>query len=218
MGLLLRDERSWALRWRSATLLGMLRFVLSDESQLRLLEESDADELFALIDADRAYLSRWLPWATDQDLEGTLDFIRLTRRRLADNTGFTVAIVCDGALAGVVGLQPLDWTHRSTSVGYWLGERYQGRGIMTLAVRALIEHAVSIWKLNRIEIRAAVDNVRSRALPGRLGFREEGILRATERIGNVYLDSVVYSVLASEWPSKVAAAEHARGGAGPGAG
>ena len=196
----------------------MLRFVLSDECQLRLLEESDADELFALIDADRAYLSRWLPWAADQDLEGTLDFIRLTRRRLADNTGFTVAIVCDGALAGVVGLQPLDWTHRSTSVGYWLGERYRGRGIMTRAVRALVEHAVSVWKLNRIEIRAAVDNVRSSALPRRLGFRAEGTLRATERIGDVYLDSVVYSVLASEWPSKVAAAYPARGDAGPGAG
>ena len=176
----------------------MLRFELSDGCELRLLEEADADELFALIDSDRAHLSRWLPWAGDQDLEGTREFIRLTRRQLADNTGFTVAIVCDDAIAGVIGLEPLDWTHRSASIGYWLGERHQGRGSMTRAVGALVEHAVSVWELNRIEIRAAVGNARSRAIPQRLGFREEGTLREAERVGGAYLDIVVYSLLASD--------------------
>jgi ribosomal-protein-serine acetyltransferase len=185
----------------------MLRFELSDGCHLRLLEESDANELFALIDTDRAYLSRWLGWAPGQDLEGTLEFIRLTLRQLADNTGFTVAIVRDGAVAGIVGLEPLDWTHRSTSVGYWLGERHQGQGIMTRAVGALVDHAISAWKLNRIEIRAALENVRSRAIPQRLGFREEGVLREAERIGDGYLDIVVYSMLGTEWRSSADTAD-----------
>jgi ribosomal-protein-serine acetyltransferase len=102
-------------------------------------------------------------------------------------------------VAGVLGLEPLDWIHRSAGIGYWLGERYQGRGLMTRAVGVLIEHAVSVWDLNRIEIRAAVGNARSRAIPQRLGFREEGTLRQAERVGDVYLDIVVYSLLASEW-------------------
>jgi ribosomal-protein-serine acetyltransferase len=175
------------------------RFELSDGCELRPLEEADADELFALIDRDRAYLSAWLPWAAAQDLEGTRAFIGLTRRQQADNSGATFAIVCDHAVAGVVGLEPLDWIHRSAGIGYWLGERYQGRGLMTRAVSVLIEHAVSVWDLNRIEIRAAVGNARSRAIPQRLGFREEGTLRQAERVGDVYLDIVVYSLLASEW-------------------
>jgi ribosomal-protein-serine acetyltransferase len=103
-----------------------------------------------------------------------------------------------------VGLEPLDWTHRSTSVGYWLGERYQGRGLMTRAVAAVVEHAVSVWQLNRIEIRAAVGNARSRAIPQRLGFRAEGTLREAERVGDRYLDTVVYSLLASEWRAAAA--------------
>jgi ribosomal-protein-serine acetyltransferase len=177
----------------------MLRFELADECHLRLLEESDADELFALIDANRAGLGRWLPWAGGQDPEGTLEFIRLTRRQLADSTGFTVAIVCEGAIAGVVGLEPIDWHHRTASIGYWLGERFEGRGVMTRAVRALVEHAIAGLELNRIEIRAAVENARSRAIPERLGFREEGTLRAAERAGDRVLDSVVYSLLAAEW-------------------
>ena len=119
-----------------------MRLELSDGWQLRPLEESDADALFALIDTGREHLSRWLPWAPDQDREGTLEFIRLTRRQRADNTGFTFAIGRDCAVAGVVGLEPVDWTHRTASIGYWLGERFQGRGLMTRAVGAVVEIVV----------------------------------------------------------------------------
>ena len=178
----------------------MLRFELADDCHLRPLEESDAGELYALIDANRVSLSRWLPWAPGQDRDGTLGFIRHTRRQHADRAGATFAIVCDGAVAGVIGCEPIAWTHRSATIGYWLGEGYRGRGTMTRAVSALAEHAFSVWELNRIEIRAAVGNARSRAIPERLGFREEGTLRQAERVGDGYLDSVVYSMLASEWP------------------
>jgi ribosomal-protein-serine acetyltransferase len=173
----------------------MLQFELSDDCRLRPLEEADAEELYALIEANRAQLSRWLPWAGGQDLDGTREFIRHTRRRAADQAGLTFAIVCDGALAGVIGLEPIDSTHRTASIGYWLGEGQQGRGTMTAAVRALVEHAVSVLELNRIEIRAAVGNARSRAIPQRLGFREEGTLRQAERVGDAYLDIVVYSLV-----------------------
>ena len=54
----------------------MVRFELSDGSRLRPLEDSDADELFALLDTGRAHLSRWLPWAAGQDLEGTRESSR----------------------------------------------------------------------------------------------------------------------------------------------
>jgi ribosomal-protein-serine acetyltransferase len=70
---------------------------------------------------------------------------------------------------------------------------------MTLAVRALIDWAFDGWALNRVEIRAATGNEPSRAVLRRLGMREEGVLRAVERMGGRYLDHVVYAVLASEW-------------------
>ena len=153
----------------------MLQFELSDDRRLRLLKEADAEELHALIEANRAELSRWLPWAGGQDLDGTREFIRHSRRMAADETGLTFAIVSDGALVGVIGLEPIDSAHGTASIGYWLGEGQQGRGTMTRAVQALVEHAVSVLELNRIEIRAAVGNARSRAIPQRLGFaRGEG--------------------------------------------
>lgn len=172
---------------------------ISEGSYLRLLSESDAEKLHALIEANRSHLGRWLPWAVGQAPEDTLAFIRRTRDQLAGNDGFQAAIVCGEEIAGVIGFHGVDWGNRSTSVGYWLAERRQGRGTMTAAVRLLTEHALSTWRLNRVEIRAAVDNRRSRAIPERLGFRQEGTLRESERVGERYLDRVVYAVLASEW-------------------
>jgi ribosomal-protein-serine acetyltransferase len=179
----------------------MLRRDLPGAGYLRLLDESDAEELYALVDANRAYLARWLPWVEAAGgPEYVLNFIRATRRQLADDDGFQTAIVEDKAIIGVVGFHAVDWRNLSTSIGYWLAENRQGRGTMTEAVRALADHAFVGWNLNRIEIRVAAENLRSRAIPSRLGFIEEGVLRQAERFGERFEDSVVYSMLAKDWP------------------
>lgn len=177
----------------------MLELRLSDDTRLRLMEESDADALYALIESGRDYLAEWMPWAQAQTLDGTRQFIRITRRQFADNNGFQSAIVRQDEIVGVVGFHAVDWVNRVTSIGYWLGEAHQGRGTMTEAVRALTDHAFHAWKLNRVEIRAAPGNSRSRAIPQRLGFVEEGTLRQAERIGDRFLDNVLYAMLAADW-------------------
>jgi ribosomal-protein-serine acetyltransferase len=166
---------------------------------LRRLTEGDADELYRLIDENRAHLSSWLPWAADHTREATREFIRLTQRQAAANDGFQAALVCDGAIVGVAGFLGVNWPHGSTSIGYWLSERHQGRGLMTGAVRTLVGHAFGEWDLHRVEIRAATGNLRSRRIPERLGFREEGVVREAERIGERYNDLAVYGILAPEW-------------------
>jgi ribosomal-protein-serine acetyltransferase len=172
---------------------------LSDSSHLRLLEETDATELHALIEANRTQLARWLPWAAGQTFEDTVGFLRRTQEQLGANDGFQASIVSDDHIIGVIGYHAVDWANRSTRIGYWLDEDHQGQGTMTQATRLLVDHALSVWQLNRVEIRAAVENRRSRAIPERLGFQEEGTRRQAERVGGRYLDSVAYSMLAAEW-------------------
>jgi ribosomal-protein-serine acetyltransferase len=184
----------------------VLRHELPGGHALRLLEESDADELFALIDANREHLGPWMPWVQRERAPAdVLPFVRATRKQIADNDGLQTAIVDPGGrIVGLVGFHNVDWLNRKTSIGYWLAADAQGRGTMTEAVRALVDHAFAAWKLNRITIQAAVENARSRAIPERLGFREEGILREVERIGDRVLDDVVYGMLAADWPGAVA--------------
>ncbi|HZE06370.1 MAG TPA: GNAT family N-acetyltransferase [Solirubrobacteraceae bacterium] len=171
---------------------------VTDAIKLRLLEETDAEELHALIEANRAQLARWLPWAEGQGFEDTLDFIRNTRSQASDNDGFQTAIVRSGDIVGMVGYPGVDWANRSTRVGYWLDDGHQGRGIVTAAVRVLVDHALTVWQLNRVEIHASVENRRSRAIPERLGFREEGTLWQYQLVNGRYLDCVVYATLAAD--------------------
>lgn len=173
---------------------------LSEDVTLRPVQLSDAQELDELVAANREHLSGFMPWAAGQTLEVTRRFIESTRVRQLAGNGFECVIIRQGRIVGMVGYHAVNWDHGNTSLGYWLAAPEQGRGTMTAAVRALVEHAFSVWTLHRVEIAAAVENERSRALARRLGFREEGIRRQVERIGTRYVDHVVYSMLATEWP------------------
>jgi ribosomal-protein-serine acetyltransferase len=179
----------------------MLSIELPDGHRLRLLEESDADELHELIEANRRRLARWMAWAAEyQTVEQTLEFIRSTRAQVEENDGFQAALIDGERIVGMVGFHGVDWQNRATSIGYWLSEGGEGQGTMTQAVQALTDYAFYELRLNRVEIRADVENVRSRAVPERLGFRHEGTLRQSYRIGGErYSDDAVYAMLAAEW-------------------
>ena len=174
----------------------MRRLDLTGGASLRPFVESDAEELFALTERNHAHLEPWLPWVPlTTSAADSLDFIRATRRQLEDDEGMQLALVdADGAIAGVAGFHRFDWQNRATTIGYWLSADRQGRGLMTAAVRALVAHAFDERGLHRIEIAAAVDNARSRAVPERLGFREVGVRRGAER----YLDLVVHALLETD--------------------
>lgn len=173
---------------------------LNADISLELLDERHAEELFRVTDANREHLREWLPWVDHtQSAADTREFIRSTRQQLADNNGFQSAIRQHGAIVGVVGHHGVDWGNRSASLGYWLAKDAQGRGVMTQACRAYVDHSFAALRLNRVEIRCAVENQRSRGIPERLGFRAEGTLREAEWLYDHFVDHVVYAVVASEW-------------------
>jgi ribosomal-protein-serine acetyltransferase len=173
---------------------------LGDGRSLRPLDDADADELFALIDANRAYLAHWMPFVGQtRGIADSLAFIRAARRQDEEQRGMQLALVQHDQIIGVAGFHAIDWTRRSTSIGYWLAADRQGAGTMTAAVAGLLDHAFDRLALSRVEIRAGVLNARSRAIPQRLGFREEGVLRSAERIGPRVIDHVVYVMTARDW-------------------
>ena len=181
----------------------MFSHKLTEDTELRLLEERHAEELTDLTDRNREHLRAWLPWVdTDRTLEDRKNFIRGTLQQFARNQGFAAGIWHEGSLAGVIGCDPIDWENRSTELGYWLGEEYQGKGLVTAACRALVEHAFGELGLNRVVILCATENEKSCAIPERLGFRREGVRRQAEWLYDHFVDHAVYSALASEWPTR----------------
>ena len=103
---------------------------------------------------------------------------------------------------GMAGYHNFDRKNHKTTIGYWLGKKHQGKGIMTAVVSGLMHHAFDVEKMNRVEIRAAVENKKSRAIAERLSLKEEGVIREAEYLYDHYVDHVVYSMLKSEWRSQ----------------
>ena len=171
---------------------------LGDGVEVRVLEPGDAEEIFALVDADRERLRQWMPW-----VDGTTSaadsrtYIETTRVSRTDLDG--LGIYVDGVYAGGVGLR-VEPLNRHAEIGYWIGSAWEGRGLVTRACRALIRHAFDELNVHSVEIRVAPHNVRSRAIPERLGFTQEGVQREAGRTdGQGFVDLIIYGLLDREW-------------------
>jgi ribosomal-protein-serine acetyltransferase len=178
----------------------MFRCTLGPGEELALLEERHAEETFRLVDRNREHLEPWLPWINGtRTVEGPMEFIRSSLAQYAKGESLVAGIFVEGKLAGVISYVRIDPSNRSALIGYWIGKEHQGKGLVTRACAALIDHGFGELGLNRIVIRAATDNLRSQAVPQRLGFVREGVERQSEWVNDRFVDLVVFSLLRSEW-------------------
>lgn len=169
---------------------------ITDQIVLRRATVEDATDIFRAIDENRDSLRVWLPFvdATQRE-EDTRAFLESTKQ-----TGeLDYVIYYEGTFAGLIGLKYIDEANRKTEIGYWLVPAFEGKGLITRSCLKLIEYAFEELKLNRILIQVAVGNLKSRRIPARLGFLEEGIERDGEYLVSGYTDIVRYSLLKREY-------------------
>lgn len=175
---------------------------ISDHLKLKSWLPTDSDALFALVDSNRDHLSVWLPWVGfNKTKEDSQKFIDEVIGEMKENKGLELGIWYNDSLAGCIGLHELNWLHKKTSLGYWLGTKFVGKGIMTKSVKALTTYCFDVLGLNRVELRAAVDNEKSNAVARKLWFKKEGTLRQAELINDEFVDDTVYSMLKKDWIS-----------------
>lgn len=168
---------------------------ITEELYLKQLEVTDAPALFRLIQSCRDYLRQWLSridrFQTVQDVQM---FIEGANAQTSRGMGLQAGIWFRGELAGVISFEQIDWTNQSACIGAWLGERFQHNGIVTKATQALIDYAFRGLGLNRVEIRCGAGNLKSRAIPEKLGFQKEGTVREVERLHDRFIDHVIYGM------------------------
>ena len=180
--------------------MSMFRREVGDGIEVCALEESDAAELFAAVERNRERLGRWLFWVHETHSTGDIrTFIRQTMIQYAARHGLHCGIRVNGALVGGIGCRVVESRNHSASIGYWLDAAFEGRGIATRCSRAMLDYAFGEMRMHRVEIRCATHNERSCAIPARLGFTREGVLREAEWVYDGYHDLVVWSMLAGEW-------------------
>ncbi|WP_019153400.1 GNAT family N-acetyltransferase [Robertmurraya massiliosenegalensis] len=178
----------------------MFTMKIDHEIELQLLQPHHADEFFHLIDSNRSYLKEWLPWVNE--VISPVQTHRLISHwimQFSEQSGFSLGIRYRGRLVGNISSQFIDWNNRQTSIGYFIAKDAQGHGIMTKAVRAVLNYSYFQLGLNRIEIRCGEKNAKSRAIPERLGFTYEGFVRDGEYLNGRFHNLLMYSLLAREW-------------------
>ena len=175
--------------------------LMVDESlELRQTMPEVAEEMFAVVDANREYLREWLPWLDNTNSpDDETTFINGLLEEYRKGEGINYAIRLDGRFIGGMSLNWIDRGNRGCGVGYWLSEEFTGQGIVTRCCDRLMGHCFDDLGLHRFVLEAATENFASRAIAERLGMRLEGITKDREWLYDHYVDSALYAITAPEW-------------------
>ena len=162
------------------TLIPLFEELRGERVLVRPYREKDAEALFEAMNESRDHLRPWLPFADEhQSVEESRNWIihQMAQWLLRDDLMLSIWELSTGRYLGGTGLHPLDWKIGYFEIGYWLRAAAEGYGYVTEAVQLLTNYALNSLQANRLEIRCDELNVRSAAVPKRLGYLLEGRLR-----------------------------------------
>lgn len=170
---------------------------------LRLPRGTDYEAWRDLRERSRGFLTPWEPsWTTDE-LDRSSYRLRLRRYRLdaRQRTSYTY-FVFDREGAVLMGGLTLGRIQRGVAqtgtLGYWMGQPFAGRGVMSQAVEAVMEFAFEVLRLHRLEAACLPRNAASIRLLEKSGFHREGHLRQYLKIAGVWEDHLLYSILSDD--------------------
>jgi ribosomal-protein-alanine N-acetyltransferase len=175
----------------------------TERMTLRLPEMGDHAAWAMLRRGGESFLREWEPtWSADHFSR------RAFRNRVywawrARDEGKALALFLirrqDSRLMGAITLDNIRrGPSQSAQVGYWIGPEFARQGLMREALTAVVRHAFTAMDLSRVEAACLPENVASRALLERAGFREEGMAEGYLQIGGRWREHVLYAILRSD--------------------
>ena len=176
---------------------------IDNELRLELTMPKHAQALFEIIDRNRDFFGERFPWVEEtKEVEDTLEYIKSRLELFAKDKTLHLTIVYQEQVVGVLDFMNLNLFNKRTEIAYWLDKAHNGKGIMTRAVRELVNIGFNEYGLERVAICCDVTNPSSCNVAERLGFTKEGVLRKYYLVGGILGDYNLYSVLKDEWMEK----------------
>lgn len=179
-----------------------LIFPIAIEKQysLGILQPYYAEYFFNLIDNNRLHLRKWLPWVDSLTTQlQALQFIQDSIQENKDLKSLRLGIFYHSNIIGGISLLFIDYENKTCKTGYWIAENYQGKGIVTKACKIMLLIAFQYLDLQQIIIECGVENNRSRAIPQKLGFKADKILKNNELVNGYYIDHMQYVLEFKQW-------------------
>ncbi|WP_169713581.1 GNAT family N-acetyltransferase [Paludifilum halophilum] len=178
----------------------MLTLYAETPIRLTLLERRHAPILYRLVETNRTHLQPWLTWVNHMhSLADMESYILRSLSGYACQREAHFGVWWGQWLAGSVTVERIDPVNRVAEIGYWLDQRFTGRGVMSRSVSRLVDYLFDERHINRVEIRTVPANRASRAVARRLGLHYEGTLRQAGYSNGVFVDHELYGLLRSDW-------------------
>jgi len=177
-----------------------MRHLIDTTLAIELIAEKHIDQLIMLVSENRLYLREWLTWVDNlKSPEDFKTFVQNASQQNNHGSHYSCVILEHEQVIGRIGLYGIDSLNKIASIGYWVGEQWEGKGIVSKACEVILRHGFDTKQLNRIEIHCATGNSKSLSIPKRLGFQREGILRQAELLNGQFVDHYCYSMLHEDW-------------------
>ena len=177
--------------------------ILTARLSLRLPEHRDFREWAKLRHESKAFLSPWEPiWAPDHLSRASFTNRVYWSQRAVKNGNAVPLFVFHKEAGQLVGAITLDNIRRGPSqvgtIGYWVGQQYARPGFMSEAIIAMVAHAFGALDLSRVESACLPDNLASRGVLEKAGFKYEGVAQSYIQINGRWRNHVLYANLRSD--------------------
>lgn len=173
---------------------------INEKLKLQQPDLAYSTALFELVNNNRLYLEKWLPWVSGtKRVEDSLEFLKNAIRFSKGGQQLHTLIIYENKLVGLVGFNTIRKAHQKAEIGYWIAENMQGKGIVTKSVHRLIHYGFHQMNLNRVIIRVNTENIASQNIAKRLSFKYEGTLRQSLKVNDKFADMQIYGLLKSEF-------------------
>jgi RimJ/RimL family protein N-acetyltransferase len=186
----------------------------TERTVIRCYEPRDAALLKSAVDASLDRLVPWLPWAHDepQTLDAKIELLRQFRGKFDLGQDYVYGIFDreESEILGGTGLHTRVG-EGAREIGYWIATRHEGKGVVTETTAALVRVGFEVEHLVRVDIHCDPENVRSAAIPRKLGFHLDGTLR--QRIPRRHgppADRMIWTLLAAEYAASPCASASVR--------
>ncbi|MGQ0637050.1 MAG: GNAT family N-acetyltransferase [Planctomycetaceae bacterium] len=170
---------------------------MADTLLIRPSRSDDIDGVFAAVRESINELSSWMPWCHPEYARSeTLAWVESRPAAWDAKTDFSFVIESEtGEILGACGLDRIEHTNGTASLGYWVRTSATGRGVATQATTLLREWAFHHTDLHRLEIMAAVGNVASQRVAEKAGATREGVLAQRLVVRGRKHDAALFSII-----------------------
>jgi ribosomal-protein-serine acetyltransferase len=188
-------QRLWSLVQKPAP-----ELEVDPEILLRPLRLSETEQVFRLVQHNRKHLRAWLNWVNHVNSAAeTRRFMMQINYRDIYSGRWVYGIWYQDRMVGLIDFNEGVRELRQVSIGYWLSEEYQRKGIVTRACMRCIDFAFREKGVRKILIKCASGNFRSQAVPQRLNFQWEGIERESGTLNGKPVDMVIFALRYQDW-------------------